>query len=140
MNARSDANPPTRHTRQSVLHGSNGSWRSRERDEERVAVRADLHAAVASKRIAQNAAVPPKLSGIPLGAKLLEQPGRPLHIGEEESDGANRQIARHVDHGSGRHGRGISRAAIAGGTPAGAEGAVKNRGAAPGRRMEPSPG
>ena len=34
---------------------------------------------------------------VPLGAELMKQAGRALHIGEEEGDGAAREIAAHHD-------------------------------------------
>jgi hypothetical protein len=63
--------------------------RARESDEERVALRIDLDAAVAGEGSAQDAAMLRQHLGIVL-AELVQQPGRPLDIREEEGDGARR--------------------------------------------------
>src|ERR671915_512251 len=41
----------------------------------------------------KNASVLGKLTGEPFRAELVQQPGRPLDVGEEERDGAGRELA-----------------------------------------------
>ena len=70
--------------------------RRREGEEEGVALRVDLDAAVASARLADDAAVLGERLRVGLGAELVQQPRRALDVGEEEGDGA----------GGGRQGEG----------------------------------
>ena len=65
----------------------------REGDEERIALRVDLHAAVAREGRPQDAAVLGERPCIPLRAELVQQLGRPLDVREEEADGAGRKVA-----------------------------------------------
>ena len=61
----------------------------RESDEEGVALRVDLDAAVAPECLAQNAAVFSERLRIAI-AELLHQPRRAFDVGEEERDRAGR--------------------------------------------------
>ena len=63
--------------------------------EERVALRVDLDAGVLAERVANDVAVASELVGVPLCAELLEQPGRSLHVGEQERHRAGRQRVGH---------------------------------------------
>src|SRR5262249_47322854 len=59
-----------------------------EREEERIALRVHLDAAVAPARVAHDLAMPGEHIRVVLGAELVQQAGRPLDVGEEEGDGA----------------------------------------------------
>ena len=50
---------------------------------------------VRGERGADHLAVPAERRAVPLCSELLEEPRRPLHVGEEEGDRAGRQVARH---------------------------------------------
>ena len=86
--------PGVREERELALDGREHSLaRARERNEERVALRIHLVAVVSVERISQQLPVVRQNCGIPL-AQLLDEPRRPLDVGEEEGDCA----ARHVRH------------------------------------------
>ena len=75
--------------------GRNGFGGARKRDEEGVPLRVDLDARVLREGIPQN----PPVLGEEVGVcrpVLLEEPRRALDVGEEEGDGATRELA----HGS----------------------------------------
>ena len=67
----------------------------REGDEEGVALRVDLDAAVAREGLAQDAAVLGERLCVGLAPELVQQPGRALDVGEEEGDGSGGEIAWH---------------------------------------------
>src|SRR5205823_4559177 len=61
---------------------------ARERVEERVALRVDLRPAVRAERLAHDAPVVVRHAAVPVVAELLQEPRRPLDVGEDERDGA----------------------------------------------------
>lgn len=69
--------------------------RARERKEERVSLRIHLHADERHTRLTHNPPVIGKHPGICVRTKLLEQPGRALHIREQKRHRARRQIRAH---------------------------------------------
>src|SRR6266487_2073445 len=75
--------------------GVKGSGRSRERNQERVALRVHLDAAASPGRLTQNAAVLRERIRIVLRAELLQEPRRPLDVGEEKGDRARREVCSH---------------------------------------------
>ena len=79
----------------SVTRGRDGIWRRGEGDEEGVALRVDLDAAVALERLAQHTPVFGQRLGVALGPKLVQQLRRTLDVGEEKRDGAGRERALH---------------------------------------------
>jgi hypothetical protein len=62
-----------------------------ERDEECIALRVHLHTAVPSERPTQGATVLSQNTRI-LVTELVQQPRRPLDVGEQEGDGACGQL------------------------------------------------
>ena len=76
-----------------LARGLERARRGREGDEERVALRVDLDAAVPLERLAQDAPVLGERARVVLRAELVQKPRRPLDVGEEEGDGAARQLA-----------------------------------------------
>ena len=78
-----------------LLRGRRRSLGGRERDEERVALGVDLDAAVSGERIAQHAAVLGERLGVRVRPERVQQPRRALDVGEEEGDGAGREIRPH---------------------------------------------
>ena len=62
------------------------SCSGREGDEERVALRVDLGAAVLRGRFANDPPVLGERVGVPRGAELVQQPRRAFDVGEEERD------------------------------------------------------
>ena len=62
-----------------------------ERDEERIALGVDLGAAVIGECLPEHLAMARQSLRIGI-AELLQQPRRPLDVGEEEGDGAGRQL------------------------------------------------
>jgi hypothetical protein len=67
----------------------------REGVEERVALRVDLDATVAIEGLAQQAAMLGQGLRVGLGAELVQQPRRPLDVGEHEGNGPGRQVSPH---------------------------------------------
>jgi hypothetical protein len=65
---------------------------AREGDEERIPLRVDLVTSVRSERLAQQPLMFRKHLSVAL-AQLLEQPRRSLDVGEQEGDGARRQLS-----------------------------------------------
>jgi hypothetical protein len=72
------------------------SLRRREGDEEGVALRVDLDAAVAGEGLAQRAPVLRERLRIALCSQLVQELGRALHVGEEEGDRPGREVTPHV--------------------------------------------
>ena len=68
----------------------------RERDEERVALRVDLDAAVPRERVPQHPPVLGQRLRIPLRAELVQQPRRALDVREQEGDRAGGEIRTSV--------------------------------------------
>ena len=68
------------------LRGRRRSSRCRERDEERVALRVDLDAAVRGRRLAHDAPVLRERVGVARRPELVQQARRALDVGEEERD------------------------------------------------------
>jgi hypothetical protein len=68
----------------------------RERDEERIALRIDLDAAVRAERLAQNEPVRVECIRVPFRPELVEQSRRALDVPEEKGDGARRKFPRHA--------------------------------------------
>ena len=68
--------------------------RGRERIEERVPLRVDLHAAVARERLPQQPPVVGERLLIRLRAQLVQQARGPLDVGEEQGDAAGRKLVR----------------------------------------------
>ena len=69
--------------------------RGRERIEERVPLRVDLHAAVPRERLAQQPPVLGERLLVRLRAQLVQQARRTLDVGEEQGDGAGRKLVTH---------------------------------------------
>jgi hypothetical protein len=65
-------------------------------EEERVPLGIDLDAAMCRSGFADHAAVLGESLGVPFRTKLVQQPRRTLHIGEEEGDGAAGEIVSHA--------------------------------------------
>ena len=68
----------------------------RKGDEERVALRVDLDAAVRRRRLAHDPPVLGERVGVPRRPELVQQPRRPLDVGEEQRHRSLRKLA----HGS----------------------------------------
>ena len=88
---------PHRATRKRDLRlrgGRHCIGRTRESDEEGVALRVDLDPLVPLPSVAQSTAVLGKHLRIPV-AQLLEQPRRPLDVGEEERHRPGRKLGLH---------------------------------------------
>ena len=84
--------PPARRDLR-VLRGGDRGRSVGEGDEERVALCVDLDATVADERVAKHATVLGQHLGVALGSELVQQLGRALDVGEEERDGARRELA-----------------------------------------------
>jgi hypothetical protein len=69
--------------------------RASERDEERVTLRVDLDAPVLDESLPKNDSVSVESIGV-ISAELVKELGRALDVGEEEGDGAGRQLYHHV--------------------------------------------
>jgi hypothetical protein len=69
--------------------------RSREREEEGIALRVDLDAAVLVTGSAHDLTMLGECDGIPVRSELVHELGRALDVGEEESDGARRELNAH---------------------------------------------
>ena len=91
-----DANRPGR---KRLGHRGGRSDRSRRRgkgEEERVALRVHLDAALGSARLADHAAMLGERLGVRLCAQLVEQLRRALDVREEEGDGAGGKVSSHA--------------------------------------------
>ena len=84
------------------LRGGYGSWCRGEGEEERVSLGVHLDAALITTRLPDDAAVLGELLRVRLRAELMQEPRRALHIGEEEGDGAGREILAHAPSSSAR--------------------------------------
>ncbi len=69
------------------LEGAGRGW---EGDEEGVPLRIDLDATVAGDGLAQDVTMLPERLCIPVGAQLVQELRRPLHVGEQEGDSSGR--------------------------------------------------
>ena len=76
--------------------GGNCGRRGGERDEERVALRIHLDPVVADEGMTECAAMLGQHVCVGIGTKLLQEPRRTLDVGEDESDGSGRKLARHT--------------------------------------------
>ncbi len=74
---------------------SSAPGRGGKREEERVALRVDLRAALLRTRLAHDSSVLGERRRVFLGAELVEKLGRAFDIGEEEGDGACGEIGSH---------------------------------------------
>ena len=77
----------------SLGRGRERTRRGREGDEEGVALGVDLDPAVARAGLAHHPPVLGQRLRVGLGAELVQEPRRALDVGEEEGDGAGREIA-----------------------------------------------
>ncbi len=75
--------------------GRDGTRRGGEGDEERVALRVHFNTVVAYAGFANEAAVLRECLRVRVGTELVEQLRRALDVGEEERDGARREIRAH---------------------------------------------
>ena len=73
--------------------GSRSGW---ERNEEGVPLRVYFDAALGSARLANNAAMLGERVRVCLCAELAQKPRRSLNVGEQEGDGAGREIESHA--------------------------------------------
>ena len=69
--------------------------RIRKHDEERIPLRIDLHAAMHPERLTQHTPMLRQRIRIRLFAELVQQLGRPLHVGEKEGDSPGGKRLRH---------------------------------------------
>ncbi len=83
-----------RERRGELARGLDRPRRGREGEEERVALRVHLDAAVCRGRLADQPPVLGERRRIGLGAELVQQRGRALDVGEEKGDRAAREIRR----------------------------------------------
>ena len=95
VNAHADPYVPTVERRLCLPCGGERTRRRRERDEECVPLRVHLHAAVRGERLSKHVPVLRQNLRVPVGAQLVQQPRRPLDVGEQEGDGAGWQIRPH---------------------------------------------
>jgi hypothetical protein len=70
--------------------------RGGEGEKEGIALRVHLDTVVAGARLSYQAAMLGQCLRVTLGAELLEQPRRALNVGEEEGDGARREVVSHA--------------------------------------------
>ena len=70
----------------------NSTRRGREHEEEGIPLRVHLNAALGRARLPYQPAVLRERVGIAVGAKRVQQPRRALDVGEEERDGAGREV------------------------------------------------
>ncbi len=98
MNAHPNANRPLAERLLPLARGGQSLRGPREGDEEGIALGVDLDPPVAHERLAQHAAVVGEEVGVG-GAELVQETSRALDVGEEERDGAGREIthARECD-------------------------------------------
>ena len=76
--------------------GRERSRRGREREEEGVTLRIDLDPALPGAGLADDAAVLGERIGVGLGAELVQELRRALDVGEEEGNGAGREVVAHA--------------------------------------------
>ena len=76
-----------------LARGGQRPGRGREGNEEGVALRVHLDAAVGGKGLPEHLPVPGELLGVPLRAELFQQPGGALDVREQEGDRSARQLA-----------------------------------------------
>lgn len=69
--------------------------RGGEGDEDGVPLRVDLHATMGAESRAQDAPMLRECLRIRFGTQLVQQPGRTLHVGEQEGDRAGGQVGTH---------------------------------------------
>jgi hypothetical protein len=79
-----------------LLRSGERIMRRRKRDEERISLRVNLHAAVPLERISQSPAMLNKRLRIPIRAQLVEEAGRTFDVRKQESDSAGREIIAHL--------------------------------------------
>ena len=72
------------------------SRRGSEGEEERVALRVDLDPAFGRARLAHDGAVLGESVGVRVRAELVQELRRALDVGEEEGDGAGREVGSHA--------------------------------------------
>jgi hypothetical protein len=89
------ANRPGREILDAGLRGVRCTRSRREDDEEGIALRVHLHAAVGGEGVAQHPAMFGQRVGIRVWPDRVEQARRPLDVREEERDGAGREIQPH---------------------------------------------
>jgi hypothetical protein len=75
--------------------GRQGGWSGREREEEGVSLGVDLDAGVFGAGLSHDSAVVGERLVVGLVADLLEQLCRAFDVGEEEGDGAGREVGPH---------------------------------------------
>ena len=75
--------------------GVGGAARGRKRDEEGVALRVDLDTAVRRERVPQESSMLRERVRVRIRAERVQQSRRSLDVGEEERDGAGREIPAH---------------------------------------------
>jgi hypothetical protein len=75
---------------------SRGALRCREGDEEGVALRIHLDAAVRGEGLPQRLPMLAERLGVRVRAERVQQPRRALHVGEEECDRAGRELGAHL--------------------------------------------
>ena len=95
MEPHPDADRPGRERVLPLAGRGDGARRGREGDEERVALRVDLDAAVRGEGVAQHAPVLGERLRVRLGPERVQQPRRALDVREEERDGAGRELGAH---------------------------------------------
>jgi len=86
---------PRREGLRHLSRGSKGPWCGGEGEEEGVSLRVDLDPVVASAGFADDPAMLRQGIRVALGAELMQEPRRPLDVGEEEGDSASREIRAH---------------------------------------------
>jgi len=79
-----------------VRGGGDSRRCGREGEEESVPLGVDLDSALRSARLADHPSVLGERLRVPFGTELVQKPRRPLHVGEQEGDGAGGQVATHL--------------------------------------------
>ena len=82
-----------------LARGAERAGGGREGDEERVALRVDLDAAVPLERVAQDTPMLGERSRVVIRAELVQEARRPLDVREEKGDGAGRQVGHGTNNG-----------------------------------------
>ena len=98
VDAHADAYRPGLQRRLRLTRGGRRALRGRKRDEERVALRVDLDAAVCGERLAQKAPVLRERLGVRVWSERVQQPRRALDVREQERDRAGRKLGPHERH------------------------------------------